>query len=172
MRFLRACRVVLAQPCALWSRPVIEIGRGRFREGIFAQPLVQRIQLLVEHLREGQLGLAPPPMSGHGREARSGRVDESLLRAWDSEGFLSLTEGNVIDGNLIRGKLIFRGETFNLTPLTKWNHPRDAPLREAYKMALQARLGVAADMLDPPRLTRSVAVPYKEVWGNDEGQEL
>jgi len=49
--------------------------------------------------------------------------DSSLLRAWDSDGFLSLTEGNVIDGNLIRGKLndLARQFTVAEVAMDPWN---------------------------------------------------
>lgn len=77
--------------------------------------------------------------------------------------------------HVLRHGVFIGGELFEVTPLTKWNHPRDALIREAYRRKLQEDLDAEAAAMDAdtrmnrPRLERSVAVPYKEVWGTTDG---
>ena len=71
--------------------------------------------------------------------------------------------------HVLRHGVFVGGEIFSVTPLTKWNHPRDAPLRDAYRRKLQDDLDAEAMVMDRPRLERSVAVPYKDVWGTNDG---
>jgi hypothetical protein len=71
--------------------------------------------------------------------------------------------------DLIQDGVFFDGEIFEVTPLTAWNHPRDAYFRDAFKRKLQDELDDEVALMDRPRLERSVAVPYAEVWGTEDG---
>jgi phage terminase large subunit-like protein len=59
------------------------------------------------------------------REGLSTRAprDESLLRAWGGDGFLTLTDGNVIDGDLIRAKMNDLARQFEIleVAMDPWN---------------------------------------------------
>ncbi len=74
MRFVRVGRVELAQPALVVIRPVVEVVRGRLREGVFALGLAQVEQPV---LQAGlQVGLAQAALVG---------LDKDLIQKADRQ---------------------------------------------------------------------------------------